>query len=90
MRCFLSQKPLFITYEAGLHLTNGIVYNLAGIQRHKDAFMTYEGKSFLSKFYLKINKLQVRKADNTQYCLTIGKKKSHYIVRRQTDFTILN
>ncbi|XP_017855744.1 PREDICTED: uncharacterized protein LOC108608731 isoform X2 [Drosophila arizonae] len=50
--------PFFITYEAGLHLTNGIVYNLAGIQRHKNAFMTYEGKSFLSKFYLKINKLQ--------------------------------
>ncbi|XP_023169616.2 uncharacterized protein LOC111598554 isoform X2 [Drosophila hydei] len=50
--------PFFITYEAGLHLTNGIVYNLAGIQRHNNAFMTYEGKSFLSKFYLKINKLQ--------------------------------
>ncbi|KAL7727265.1 hypothetical protein ACLKA6_016018 [Drosophila palustris] len=50
--------PFFITYEAGLHLTNGIVYNLAGIRRHNDAFMTYEGKSFLSKFYLKIDKLQ--------------------------------
>ncbi|XP_032288724.1 uncharacterized protein [Drosophila virilis] len=52
------KKPFFITYEAGLHLTNGIVYNLAGIQRHNNAYMTYEGKSFLSKFYLKINKLQ--------------------------------
>ncbi|XP_032593121.1 uncharacterized protein LOC116805422 isoform X2 [Drosophila grimshawi] len=43
----LSIKPFFITYEAGLHLSNGIVYNLAGIHRHNNAFMTYEGKSFL-------------------------------------------
>ncbi|TDG46155.1 hypothetical protein AWZ03_007363 [Drosophila navojoa] len=58
MKESISIKPFFITYEAGLHLTNGIVYNLAGIHRHNNAFMTYEGKSFLSKFYLKINKLQ--------------------------------
>ncbi|XP_017145467.1 uncharacterized protein LOC108157788 [Drosophila miranda] len=58
MKESISIKPLFITYEAGLHLTNGIVYNLYGIARHGDAFMTYEGKSFLSRFYLKINKLQ--------------------------------
>lgn len=58
MKESISVKPLFITYEAGLHLTNGIVYNLAGIRRHDNAFMTYEGKSFLSKFYLKIDKLQ--------------------------------
>ncbi|XP_051862329.1 uncharacterized protein LOC117575950 isoform X2 [Drosophila albomicans] len=45
-------------YEAGLHLSNGIVYNLAGIQRYNNAFMTYEGKSFLTRFYLKIDKLQ--------------------------------
>ncbi|XP_023036077.1 uncharacterized protein LOC6651197 isoform X1 [Drosophila willistoni] len=58
MKESISVKPLFITYEAGLYLTNGIVYNLSGIKRHGDAFMTYEGKSFLSRFYLKINKLQ--------------------------------
>ncbi|XP_060645652.1 uncharacterized protein LOC132784219 isoform X3 [Drosophila nasuta] len=45
-------------YEAGLHLSNGIVYNLAGIKRYNNAFMTYEGKSFLTRFYLKIDKLQ--------------------------------
>ncbi|XP_070073450.1 uncharacterized protein [Drosophila takahashii] len=51
-------KPLFITYEAGLNLTNGIVYNLFGIARHGNAFMTYQRKSFLSRFYININELQ--------------------------------
>ncbi|XP_037729234.1 uncharacterized protein LOC119560018 [Drosophila subpulchrella] len=51
-------KPLFITYEAGLYLTNGIVYNLSGIYRHGNAFMTYQGKSFLSRFYIIIKNLQ--------------------------------
>nr|XP_041632337.1 uncharacterized protein LOC121502702 isoform X2 [Drosophila kikkawai] len=58
MKESISIKPLFITYVAGLYLTNGIVYNLFGISRHGCAFMTYQGKSFLSRFYLKINKLQ--------------------------------
>ncbi|XP_043948675.1 uncharacterized protein LOC108025560 isoform X3 [Drosophila biarmipes] len=51
-------KPLFITYEAGLYLTNGIVYNLFGIFRHGNAYMTYQGKAFVSRFYIKINNLQ--------------------------------
>lgn len=51
-------KPLFITYEAGLYLTNGIVYNLSGIHRHGNALMTYQGKSFLSRFYIVIKNLQ--------------------------------
>ncbi|XP_070852370.1 uncharacterized protein [Drosophila suzukii] len=52
-------KPLFITYEAGLYLTNGIVYNLSGIHRHGNALMTYQGKSFLSRFYIVIKNLQI-------------------------------
>ncbi|XP_017845317.1 uncharacterized protein LOC108601869 isoform X2 [Drosophila busckii] len=58
MKESISIRPLFISYEAGLYLKNGIVYNLSGIQRYNDAFMTYVGKSFLSRFYLNINKLQ--------------------------------
>ncbi|XP_037813050.1 uncharacterized protein LOC119604476 isoform X1 [Lucilia sericata] len=54
----LSVKPLFLTYEAGLYLTNGIVYNVAGIQRYGPAYMTYEDKSFLTRFYLNIKNLQ--------------------------------
>ncbi|XP_073848371.1 uncharacterized protein isoform X2 [Musca autumnalis] len=50
--------PLLITYEAGLFLTNGIVYNLAGIQRYGPAYMTYKDKSFLTRFYLNIKSLQ--------------------------------
>lgn len=92
MCCFLCQKPFFITYEAGLHLTNGIVYNLAGIQRYKDAFMTYEGKSFLSRFYLKINKLQVNNAEttyNTYHCLSIIEGKPiHYISFEDQQFQL--
>ncbi|XP_070137211.1 uncharacterized protein [Drosophila bipectinata] len=50
--------PLFVTYEVGLYLTNGIVFNVSGVTRYYDAFMTYQGKSFISQFRLKINKLQ--------------------------------
>lgn len=50
--------PLFITYEAGLYLSNGIVYNVAGIERYGPAYMTYEDKSFLTRFYLNIKNLQ--------------------------------
>ena len=56
---YLFQKPLFITYEAGLYLTNGIVYNVAGIERYGPAYMTYRDKSFLIRFYLNIKNLQV-------------------------------
>ncbi|XP_044570102.1 uncharacterized protein LOC116654530 isoform X3 [Drosophila ananassae] len=58
MKETLTIKPLFVTYEVGLYLTNGIVFNVSGITRHTDAFMTYQGKSFISRFLLKINKLQ--------------------------------
>ncbi|XP_061389131.1 uncharacterized protein LOC133324301 [Musca vetustissima] len=54
----LTVKPLLITYEAGLFLTNGIVYNLAGIQRYGPAYMTYKDKAFLTRFYLNIKSLQ--------------------------------
>ncbi|KAM7361370.1 uncharacterized protein ACRADG_011520 isoform 1-T2 [Cochliomyia hominivorax] len=54
----LSVNPLFITYEAGLYLTNGIVYNVAGIERYGPAYMTYQDKSFLTRFYLNIKNLQ--------------------------------
>ncbi|XP_075147102.1 uncharacterized protein LOC142221307 isoform X2 [Haematobia irritans] len=50
--------PLLITYEAGIFLTNGIVYNLAGIQRYGPAYMTYKDKTFLSRFYLNTKSLQ--------------------------------
>ncbi|XP_065354736.1 uncharacterized protein LOC135949189 isoform X2 [Calliphora vicina] len=50
--------PLFLTYEAGLYLTNGIVYNVAGIERYGPAYMTYKDKSFLTRFYLNIKNLQ--------------------------------
>ncbi|XP_030370823.1 uncharacterized protein LOC115621344 [Scaptodrosophila lebanonensis] len=58
MKESLSVKPLFITYEASLLLTNGIVYNLSVIRRNGTALMTYKGKSFLCRFYLRINELQ--------------------------------
>ncbi|XP_026839322.1 uncharacterized protein LOC113564681 [Drosophila erecta] len=52
-------KPFFITYKVGVYLTDGIVYNLRGIARNGNAFMTYQRKVFQSRFYLKINKLQL-------------------------------
>ncbi|XP_041565317.1 uncharacterized protein LOC121467590 isoform X1 [Drosophila elegans] len=58
MKESISIKPFFITYDAGLYLSNGIVYNLSGIARHGNAYMTYQGKSFLSRFYIKIKHLQ--------------------------------
>jgi len=58
MKETISLNPLFLSYEAGLYLTKGIVYNLAGIKRYGDAFMTYQSKTFLTKFYLTIKTLQ--------------------------------
>ncbi|XP_013112284.1 uncharacterized protein LOC106090590 [Stomoxys calcitrans] len=54
----ITVNPLLITYEAGIFLTNGIVYNLAGIQRYGPAYMTYKQKSFLTRFYLNTKSLQ--------------------------------
>ncbi|XP_044779794.1 uncharacterized protein LOC27208669 [Drosophila simulans] len=55
---YICIKPFFSTYKVGLYLTDGIVYNLRSIARNGNAFMTYQKKTFLCRFYLKIKKLQ--------------------------------
>lgn len=48
-----------VVSPARLILNNGIAYNLEGVERYGDAFMTYNDKRFYIRFDIKISKLQV-------------------------------
>ncbi|XP_049306196.1 uncharacterized protein LOC105226962 [Bactrocera dorsalis] len=54
----ISLTFILVAYKTRLILSNGIVYNVEGIERYGDAKMTYKEKRFHIRFDLKINKLQ--------------------------------
>ncbi|CAD6995485.1 unnamed protein product [Ceratitis capitata] len=54
----ISLSLLVVVSPARLILNNGIAYNLEGVERYGDAFMTYNDKRFYIRFDIKISKLQ--------------------------------
>lgn len=54
----ISLTFILVVSRTRLILSNGIVYNVEGIERYGDALMTYKEKRFHIRFDLKINKLQ--------------------------------
>lgn len=66
------QRPLFINYNAGIELNNGIVWNINKVRRYGDAIMYLNKKALQFTGNLLISKVDVSDNDLYMYSTVVS------------------